>query len=109
MARSKLLVGSTAGQPGGSNILDRVVAAISSALEALGDVVNNDKVVTQRLVAAAGDQKVFHGLGSAPKAWDLIDQDANAVVWRSATVNPTPQDYLLFRTTADVNVTIRFT
>lgn len=108
MARARILVGGTAGQPGGSALLDRVVTAISTALESLGDVVNNDRTVTQRLTAAAGDQRVFHGLKAPPKSWDVIDQDANAVVWRSPTANATPQDFLLFRTSADVTVTIRF-
>lgn len=109
MAKATLMIGTTAGQPGGSPVLDNVVEKVGSAFASLGDVVNNEALVTVSIPGGGVDFEVRHQLGYIPKARDIVDIDANATIWRSPTVNADPRNTVILRASAAVTVTLRFT
>lgn len=97
----------TSAAPGGSIILDRIQGSIKLALDILAAFkLDNSKIV--RAPIATTDTIVTHNLGQAVTSWDIVDQDANAVVWKSATVNGTPTKTIILRASAPVTVAIRF-
>ena len=59
-------------------------------------------------MAATTDVTVRHGLQAPVKTWEIVDRTANAVVWRSATVN-TNRDTIILQASAGVTVLVRFT
>jgi len=95
------------GQPGGSTFLDRMLAKVAASFDSLRGAVTNDVLVTASLDNTK-DWPVPHGLDYAPKTWEVVDQDANATIWRSPAVNARPAAVMLLRASAAVNVTIRF-
>lgn len=99
----------TSGQPGGSQILDRMLAAIKRALDLLANQsIGNQNLVSAFIAASPNDTVVSHGLGQMLQSWEIVDRDANAVVWRSPTANPTPTLTIILRASAAVNVVLRF-
>jgi hypothetical protein len=90
---------------GGSTILDRLMDLVAASFNALANVVCNDTIVKFNLDNTQ-DWPVTHGL-KAVKTWEVVDRDANAVVWRSTAVNTNPSTILL-RASAAVNVKLRF-
>jgi len=98
----------TAGKEGGSVLLDQIVNAISSVFARLGSIVTNTKIVPVAFTAGATDVIVAHGLGFAVTSWDVVDLDANAVVYRSPTSNPLPQRQIILRASAACNAKVRF-
>jgi hypothetical protein len=65
------------------SLLNRIQANISQAFAALsspflgGQLIQNVSVGTTATV-------INHGLGRQPQIWTLCDQQANAIVWRTA-------------------------
>jgi hypothetical protein len=100
---------STAGAEGGSTVLDRVINALVDVFDSLKKVVTNDVLVRHVFSAATTDSIVTHGLGFAPRTWEIVDQDANAVLWRSGTRNERPTQTLIMQASAPVTVVLRFT
>lgn len=100
---------STAGQEGGSTLLDRVLLALVDTLDSLKAVVSNDVLVRHTFGVAATDSIVTHGLGFTPRTWEIVDQDASAVVWKSGTRNSRPTLTIILRASAPVTVVLRFT
>lgn len=99
---------STEGKPGGSTLLDRILRRLSDTLLSLKLAVTNDHVVPATFSAATTDVQVFHGLKGPPVAWEVVDRDADAQVWKSATVNPRPRDAIILQASAPVTVKLRF-
>lgn len=90
----------------GNTILDRMLSAIESALGSLAGAVTNDRLVT--VAIGTSDTPVTHGLGHPVRTWEVVDRDANAVVWRPpTTVNNRPAQVLILRASAAVNVKLR--
>lgn len=54
------------------------------------------------------DTPVEHGLKRDLIGWVIVDKNANADVWKSATANPRPQDQIILIATASVAVKIYF-
>lgn len=96
------------GQPGGSTFLDRMLDKVKASFDSLRGVVTNDVLVTATLDNTR-DWPVSHFLKGTPKTWEVVDQDANAVIWRSKAANSRPSSVILLRSSAPVNVTLRFT
>lgn len=65
------------------------------------------KYVNVTFAAATTDVLVFHGLGAQVTAWEVVDKDATADVWRSATVNANPALFLILQASAPVTVKLR--
>ena len=99
-------VNDTAGQPGGSALLDRILARLRTTLRSLQKAVTNETLV--RATIAVTDTQVFHGLDAPPTTWEVVDSDADANVWRSATVNARPRHLIILRASAPVTVLLRF-
>lgn len=97
----------TAGKSGGSSLLDSILARLRNTLQSLAKAVTNDRLV--RATIGTTDTQVFHGLDAPPSTWEVVDRDADANVWRSATVNARPRHLILLVASAPVNVLIRFT
>ena len=96
------------GQVGGSTFLDRMLDAVASSFDSLARAVTNDVLVRATLSSSA-DTPVTHGLGFAPRTWEIVDQNANAVVWQSPVANPRAASVILLRASAAVTVLLRFT
>ena len=97
----------TVGKPGGSDILDTVQDFIARAFTRLGDVVQNDKLITVTFGMAETDVKFAHGLGHVFLTWEVVRQNAAAVVWDSPTVNDAPDRFVILRASAPVTVVLR--
>lgn len=100
----------TQGQQGGSSVLDRVIKFVGDAFSKIGDVVNNDRIVSVTFAAGAlTGVQVQHSLGFVPKSWDVVDLDTDARIWRSdnaAGVDST--QVFTFNASAPCNAKIRF-
>lgn len=94
--------------PGGSTFLDRMLAKIAESFASLTNAVTNDTLVRVDLDNTR-DWPVAHGLGQPVRTWEVVDQDANAVIWRSQAVNRAPKAVILLRASAPVSVLLRFT
>lgn len=92
----------------GSPLLDRLVDQLTSVFKKLGSIVTNNKVVPAKFTTPATDVVVFHGLGFVYTSWDVVDIDANAVVYRSPTANNQPDRSIILRASAVCNARIRF-
>lgn len=97
----------TSSQPGGSTILDRLMTAVSESFASLRRAVTNDTLIKASLDNTR-DWPVVHRLGHAATSWEVVDRDANAVVWQSTAPNDRPGSVILLRASASVNVTLRF-
>lgn len=87
--------------------IDRMMELIQKSFDSLLRAVTNDIIVTATI--GTGDTVVRHGLGAPPTSWEVVDINANAVVWRSATVNATPAQTIILKASAPVIVKLRFT
>jgi len=65
-------------------------------------------IVTNVALSGAVDNAVEHKLGREIIGWQIIRQNANAVVYESATVNTAPSSFVILRTSATCTVTILF-
>ena len=54
------------------------------------------------------DTRVYHGLGRQMRTWEIVDRNANAVVWQATTVNSTPDKFIILRASAAVKIKVRF-
>lgn len=97
----------TAGQPGGSSLLDEILRRVRVTLQSLARVVTNDHLVSAAI--ATTDTQVFHGLGALPLTIEVVGLNADAAVWESTTVNSQRDRYVLLRASAPVTATLRFT
>lgn len=102
-------VENTDGKPGGSELLDRILGRLQNTLGSLADAVMNTRLVRVAFTAATTDTPVRHGLGAPVRTWDVVDRNANAVVWQSSTVNSSMRDKIILQASAPVTVLIRFT
>jgi hypothetical protein len=97
----------TEGKPGGSSLLDKFIVRLEATLDSLAKAVTNERLLTVALPVATTDVTVLHGLGAPVLTWEVVDRNANAVVWRSPTVNARPRDTLILQASAPVTVLIR--
>lgn len=97
----------TAGKDGGSSVLDQCLQLVKRTFDSLVRVVTNDKLVTQ-FVPTGSDVKVYHWLGRNPTSIDVVGINANANVWESTTANPDRNKVVLYRSSADVTIILRF-
>lgn len=97
---------SSQGQPGGSSILDRIQQALSETLDSLKGAITNEGLITQAIPTGA-DVKVYHRLGRPPTTVEIVNRNANANVWESATPNTQREIYVLLQSSANVTVTVR--
>lgn len=97
----------TSQQAGGSLILDRALADIEDSINSLANAVTNDVLVRVSLDNTK-DWPVTHGLGHQVQTWDVVDRNANAVVWQPPTVNSSPTRVILLRASAPVSILVRF-
>jgi hypothetical protein len=68
-----------------------------------------DSVIVKNIaLSAAVDNAVEHKLGREIIGWQIIRQNANAVVYESPTVNTTPSSFVILRASATCTVTILF-
>lgn len=88
---------------GGSTTMDRLIGNIAKFAGLLRKAVRNDALVTHAV--GTSDTVVPHGLGQVPTTWEVVDRDANAVVWRTAAMTRVS---VTLRASAPVNVLIRF-
>ena len=49
-----------------------------------------------------------HGLGAAVQTWEVVDINANATVWRSATTPANPRMQIVLKASGTVTVKLRF-
>jgi hypothetical protein len=96
----------TANQPGGSQLLDKVLTAVRNSLRSLAKAVTNDVLVPATIGTV--EKRVHHSLGTPPTTWEVVGRDAPEVVYESSTNNPERSRYLLLRASGDVRVTLRF-
>jgi hypothetical protein len=96
--------GNSSGQPGGSLFLDRVLGGLMAFSQRLRFAVTNDVLVSASI--GTSDTVVPHGLGEVPRGWEVVDLNANAVVWRSGDAT---KSGITLRASAPVDVVIRFT
>jgi hypothetical protein len=68
---------------------------------------SDERTLTQTF-AAATDTKVFHGLGRPVVEWEVIDRNANAVLWQSTAANERPNLYIIIQASAAVTAKLRF-
>lgn len=109
MPIAKFFSRSTDGKPGGSPIIDQVIADVDSGFRSIGDVVNNAVIVTVTFTGAATDTRAIHRLGHPPLTWEVVDRDANINVWRSPTVNSDAKNTMLLQASGAGTAKIRFT
>lgn len=86
---------------------DKLMGYLVAAFDSLTKAVTNDHIIRQAI--GTGDTKVFHGLGHQVETWEIVDQNANAVIWQSPTVNATPETFILLKASAPVTASVRFT
>jgi hypothetical protein len=68
-----------------------------------------DSVIVKDItLSAAVDNNVEHKLGREIVGWQVIRQNANAVVYESSTINTTPSSFVILRTSATCKVSILF-
>jgi hypothetical protein len=96
---------STSKLPGGSTTMDRVFAAIVKGVKSLGNVVNNDTLITVT-VAGAGNFQLNHGLGQPVTTWEVVRRNSSAVVYE-ATPSVNTDVYLNMVSSAAGTLTFR--
>ena len=89
--------------------LAKLFRRLRDTLGSLADVVTNDRLVRVTFALATTDVAVLHGVGAPVRTWEIVDKDADANVWRSATVNNRLRDTIILQASAPVTVLIRFT
>jgi hypothetical protein len=99
----------TEGKPGGSNLLDRLIVRLEATLDSLAKAVTNERLLAETLPVATTDVTILTGLNAPVRTWEVVDRSANAVVWRSPTVNGRPRETLILQASAPVSVLIRVT
>jgi len=70
-----------------------------------GAVLTNVALVANKY-GGAYDNPIAHGLGKALSGWIITEINKSARIWQSATINQTPELYLLLNTTLDCTVNI---
>lgn len=65
-------------------------------------------IISEVTLNSAVDNIVPHELGRLIQGWQLVRQNANAVVWESSTVNENPKSYVILRSSATCTVSILF-
>ena len=93
--------------PSGSTFLDRMLQRIEKAIGSLQKAVLNESLVTATI--GTGDTVVTHGLGAPVQTWEVVDINANAVVWKSATAPSNPRMQIVLKASGTVTVKLRFT
>lgn len=83
------------------NLWERDARAV---IKRLTDIVGLQRA-TATVTLTTGVTRVSHGLGRAPVAWQLVDKNAQADVWRNGTAN---SDTIPLQASATVTVTIQF-
>jgi hypothetical protein len=74
-----------------------------SQLQTANPILNG--VFVEKVISTL-DTEVSHGLQRTPMGFIVVNRDADANVWESATTNGRPQDKLILKATASVNVTL---
>lgn len=68
-----------------------------------------DSVIVKDITLSSTiDNLVEHKLGREIVGWQIIRQNANAVVYESSTINTTPSSFVILRASAACTVTILF-
>lgn len=87
----------------------RLQDSIAQSFSQLEKLPQLDSVIVKNVtLSAAIDNLVEHKLGREIVGWQIIRQNANAVVYESSTVNTTPSAFVILRTSAACTVTILF-
>jgi len=86
---------------------DLLMQKLVGAFDTLAKAVTNDHIVRQAI--GTGDTRVYHGLGHQVETWEVVDRNANAVIWQSLTVNATPETFIILKASAPVTASVRFT
>jgi len=101
----------TAGQPGGSLLLDQILILLGNTFRSLAASVTNSNLVpvTFNTAAFPDGQRVFHGLGQVPSTFEAVNMQApGGIVSESSAVNPNRDKYLVLQCTTDIACAIRF-
>ncbi len=88
--------------------LSKVQDNVSEALNALPfdyPIIKGNFVQTQ---INTSDTAVNHKLSKPITGFIVVRRDANALIWESSTQNSRPQDQVILRASASVNVTLFF-
>lgn len=85
----------------------------SSLVNTFQSLVNNpllaNLVIKKAIVLTSGvDNIVEHGVGKAPNGWIIVDQNTDAIVYKSSTVNTMPNTSIILNTNKTVTVNILF-
>jgi hypothetical protein len=102
----------TAEQPGGSELLDRIMVLLQNTFRSLAGTITNGALIQVSFDATAfpAGQRVFHGLGRQPVTFEAVNMQApGGVVFESAAANPYRSKYLLLQCSADAACAVRFT
>lgn len=83
--------------------LDRVQSRIDDAFKQV-DAIPLLSGNTIEATIGVTDTAVNHKLQRKFQGWIVIDQDANAVIWRSNVFNPLEDKQLILKASAPVNV-----
>lgn len=86
--------------------LQDAIANSFSRLETLPQLDSN--IVTDIELIAGGDNDVIHKLNRPIIGWQIIRQNAAAIVYESPTANPQPSAAVILRTTVNCTVSILF-
>jgi hypothetical protein len=101
----------TSNQPGGSELLDKLLVLLQNTFRSLADAVTNTALIGVKFDATAfpTGQRVFHGLDSQPTTWEPVNMQApGGFVFEATTPNPNRNRYLVLQCSADLSCTIRF-
>ena len=86
--------------------LARVLGGFYDVLTALTRRTSVESLITVALLSGQ-DNRIPHGLPGSLSTWEIVDINADANVWRSATVNA-DRSVILLRASAAVTVRLRF-
>lgn len=89
--------------------LNRVQDNIAQVFGELSRLAFLDHVIVDNILLTTGtDNFVSHGLRRPARGYVVVMQNAQADVWKSATVNATPNVFLILKTSANVTASILF-
>lgn len=67
-----------------------------------------DSTIVKDVAITTNDTFVEHRLGREVQGWQLVRQNANAVVYESSTVNAQPSSTIILKASANCTVSILF-
>jgi len=87
----------------------RLQDSIAQSFQQFEKLPQLDSVIVKDItLSSAIDNLVEHKLGREIVGWQIIRQNANAVVYESTTINTTPSSFVILKASATCTVSILF-